>query len=230
MAIYVGPTGQKEAETNLISLSQIADGDRIARCLDIVENLDTTRDLSNYRLKSDKITSADLDELLIAKINKEYDDTAIKGRIGILESIINEKADRCDLSLYRRENDLITQYDLDDELIRMIKSGDYDYIYDDTEIRSLITALQLCKTETSESGFIVNLTEGFKDILAEKYTEVNIINALNFLFHFVNFYSTLDLRFISEPHNEVMDMGSINADVTDTLDMGRINPITSLTF
>ena len=231
MAVYEGEAGVKKANTSLISLSQIADGERIARCLDIVENLNKNQDLSLYRLKEDKLGLNDFDDTVLNLVTKGYDDTFIKGKIGILESVINEKADKCDLSLYRRETDLITRHDLDDDLIKMIKSGDYDYYYDDTEIRKMIESLQMCKTETSESGFIKDLNPNFTEILNKKYNSANMVTALNFLFNFVNYYTSESYGNITEVHDENLDMGYIRVLEPEAYyDFGSLLPKSSLSI
>lgn len=233
--VYQGNAGDKKAKTSLITLSQLADGSRIASCLDTVEKMLTSSsglDPSIYRLKNVKINSSDLDDDLLALVRKDYDDSNIKAKIGKLEGLLEDKADKCDLGIYRKTTELISRFDLDDDLIKMIKSGDYDYIYDDTEIRSYIKNLQTTKSDNIETGFIKNLDNDFKNVLKESYNgenQVTMINALNFLFKFIQYMKSYDMGGLEplQTGDVILDCGSVaqQFDPTDEspiIDYGRL--------
>ena len=100
-------------------------------------------ELQNYRAKSDKILTTDLDPTVVNYIAQNgYDDTAITSRVSTNESNISSlqanKADKSELQNYRNINDKITSNDLDQTVINYISENGYD----DTELAGRVTTVE----------------------------------------------------------------------------------------
>lgn len=101
-------------------------------------------DLVNYRSTSTKIAATDLDSditAVLSSIPAAYDDTAVKANIATLGS---NKADKTDLTAYRKVVDAIKESDLDTVLAAKIDAAGTGTgtPYDDTIIKAEIVSLQ----------------------------------------------------------------------------------------
>lgn len=141
-----------ENKQPLISLAQVEYGYEIRNKVNELFNKALQLDTESYRKKIDKVQEFDLSIDVRNKLNREgsFDDSYIKQQITALNSLIQSKADKDDLSKYRRKDSPISLVDLDADLVKRINEKPTGSGYDDTELRGYIDILNQTKAATAD--------------------------------------------------------------------------------
>jgi hypothetical protein len=214
---YKGKTASPKNQ-KLISLDQLADGKAISKALSKIEEiagLVKAKELENVRTKDEAITMDDLGQDVIDLLEGNRDDSYLRKKIASLEKLLIGKMDRTDLLGYRKNAVPINKGDLDASLIKFIEDTPKNYF--DSTVNSQIASLKTSKANKSDTGCVSELTHDFKNILENEYGEVNLVNALNYIFKLnVNYYSVEDSGYLEVDNEnvtvEVVDSGVISDD------------------
>jgi hypothetical protein len=217
-------TVAKSKTTAKISLDQIVNGDKIKTCLAQYENLQyllQTKDLSNVRMKTDPIEKGDLSSDLQSVFESTFDDSYLRNKIGVIETILSDKVEKCDLLLYRKASTLININDLDSNLKALVNKEEEKY--DDTDLWKSVDELESSKTDISESGVIKNLDEKLTELVKADYGKVNIVNAINWIFNYVyNWVEEEVFGSILDTPTSIVSYGSLTDPVKEVLDFGTL--------
>ena len=107
--------------------------------------------LDAYRQKATAITEADLDAAAQTKLNAvgaTYNDTQVKSDITSLQTAVAAKADKTALDSYRLKSTAIAETDLDSAVQTKLNAA--GTVYNDTQVKADITALQTNKADKTE--------------------------------------------------------------------------------
>lgn len=214
-----------------IALSQLADGERIEAALNYLDkyksdmnSFESKYDVSNFRLTTDKITQDDLtDDVKKLLTSSSYDDSYLRQKISIIQGTLDNKVDKCDLSLYRKVTSPITKNDLSIDLVQYIENiGDN---FDDSKIWEKLNSLQLTKTDLNDSGCYDDLLSDFHNMLQTYNYNSTLADAINFLFQrSIDYYKSMDCRYINEDVQDIVDNNLVINEVNKVLNFGTLYP------
>jgi hypothetical protein len=212
-------------DKSLIPLANIENASMIKKSVDYFETLEASFGssesvLSNFRVKSEPINMRDLSDEIQDILETGYDDTYVRNRIGIIEKALEDTVNKCDLTIYRKRSVPITRYDLSDDLINYIRNGGKDT----NEFDALIGGALDKKTDKTESGLIKDLDPLLASFIdtGDEVNPANMIDAINFLFKFVNVYTTDDRGYVTQNVGYTEDYGEITGSVSEVIDFGSI--------
>jgi hypothetical protein len=220
---YSGTTAQSKT-TAKISLDQIANGDKLQSCISQYENLKyllETKDLSNVRMKNESINKSDLSSDLQDALESTFDDSYLRNKIGVIETILSDKVEKCDLLLYRKASTLININDLDSNLKALVNKEEEKY--DDTDLWKSVDELESSKTDKSESGLVKNLDEKLVELTKEEYGKVTLVTAINWIFNYVyNWVEEQVFGSILDTPTSIVSYGTLTDEVKEVLDFGTL--------